>query len=269
MILERDRDARMRRTANRPLPPAGSRWPRRWRSARPSAWPGSRSWPWRQLALGRRRGDDVRPLCRALHPVEVDHHAEHRRRRDPGRPPPVIGWAAATGRLGIEPWALFLIVFLWQFPHFLAIAWIYREDYARGGLKMLPSVNPDGSMTGRQAMWHALELLPAGLIPLRPSAWPAPWYLAGALALGLYLPLSRRPVLARRERPDGPPAAPGVVPVPAAGPAPAPAEPAGLSRRPGPSFPRGASSWPIPPRSRSDSRSIARRWRGRRSRPRR
>ncbi|WP_254053517.1 heme o synthase [Singulisphaera sp. GP187] len=53
----------------------------------------------------------------------------------PGALPPVIGWAAATGRLGIEAWALFLIVFLWQFPHFLAIAWIYREDYARGGIR--------------------------------------------------------------------------------------------------------------------------------------
>ena len=103
----------------------------------------------------------------------------------PGALPPVIGWAAATGRLGVEAWALFLIVFLWQFPHFLAIAWIYRDDYARGGLKMLPSVDSDGSMTGRQAMWHALELLLAGCIPY----WiglAGPWYLAGATALGLY-----------------------------------------------------------------------------------
>ena len=96
----------------------------------------------------------------------------------PGALPPVIGWAAATGRLGVEPWALFLIVFLWQFPHFLAIAWIYREDYARGGHKMLPSVDPDGSMTGRQAMWHALELLPAGLIPSF-IGLGGRWYFAG------------------------------------------------------------------------------------------
>ena len=63
----------------------------------------------------------------------------------PGALPPVIGWAAATGTLGIEALALFLIVFLWQFPHFLAIAWIYREDYARGGMKMLPEVDPHGA----------------------------------------------------------------------------------------------------------------------------
>src|SRR5205823_10569397 len=83
----------------------------------------------------------------------------------PGALPPVIGWAAATGRLGAEAWALFLIVFLWQFPHFLAIAWIYRDDYARGGHKMLPAVDPRGAMTGRQAAFHALALVPAGLMP--------------------------------------------------------------------------------------------------------
>ena len=62
----------------------------------------------------------------------------------PGALPPVIGWAAATGTVGIEAFGLFLIVFLWQFPHFLAIAWVHREDYARGGHKMLPCVDPDG-----------------------------------------------------------------------------------------------------------------------------
>jgi heme o synthase len=103
----------------------------------------------------------------------------------PGALPPMIGWAAATGRLGVEPWALFLIVFLWQFPHFLAIAWIYRDDYARGGLKMLPNVDPDGAMTGRQAMWHALELLPAGLLPSF-IGLGGRWYFAGALALGIF-----------------------------------------------------------------------------------
>jgi protoheme IX farnesyltransferase len=103
----------------------------------------------------------------------------------PGALPPVIGWSAATGRLGIEAWALFLIVFLWQFPHFLAIAWIYRDDYARAGYRMLPAVDPGGAITGRQAAGHALILVPAGLLPtvigLAGSA-----YFAGALALGLF-----------------------------------------------------------------------------------
>ena len=70
-------------------------------------------------------------------------------------PVPVVGgelqWRPLRRTLGIEAFALFLIVFLWQFPHFLAIAWIYREDYARGGMKMLPEVDPHGALTGRQA----------------------------------------------------------------------------------------------------------------------
>jgi len=102
----------------------------------------------------------------------------------PGALPPVIGWAAATGTLGIEAFALFLIVFLWQFPHFLAIAWIYREDYARGGMKMLPGVDPDGTLTGRQATLYALALVPAGLLPTA-IGLAGPFYFAGALILGL------------------------------------------------------------------------------------
>jgi len=70
----------------------------------------------------------------------------------PGALPPVIGWAAAADALSQGPWVLFGIVFLWQLPHFLAIAWIYREDYARAGLPMLPVIEPDGRSTARQAV---------------------------------------------------------------------------------------------------------------------
>ncbi len=103
----------------------------------------------------------------------------------PGALPPVIGWAAATGTLGIEALALFLIVFLWQFPHFLAIAWIYREDYARGGMKMLPEADPQGLRTGGQATAYALALIPAGLLPATVGL-AGPIYFAGALLLGLH-----------------------------------------------------------------------------------
>ncbi|WP_240911126.1 heme o synthase [Paludisphaera soli] len=103
----------------------------------------------------------------------------------PGALPPVIGWTAATGTLSVEAWTLFLIVFLWQFPHFLAIAWIHRDDYARGGMKMLPEVDPDGSMTGRQAALHALALVPAGLLPTVVGL-AGPWYFVAALGLGLF-----------------------------------------------------------------------------------
>jgi protoheme IX farnesyltransferase len=103
----------------------------------------------------------------------------------PGALPPVIGWTAATGRFGVEAWALFLIVYLWQFPHFLAIAWLYRDDYALGGHKMLPSVDPHGDMTGRQSALYALTLLPVGLLPTAVGL-AGPYYFAGALLFGLY-----------------------------------------------------------------------------------
>jgi protoheme IX farnesyltransferase len=103
----------------------------------------------------------------------------------PGALPPVIGWGAATGQLGVEAWALFLIVFLWQFPHFLAIAWIYRDDYARAGYRMLPNVDPRGAITGRQAAGYALALIPGGLLPAVVGLAGA-YYFAGALLLGVF-----------------------------------------------------------------------------------
>jgi heme o synthase len=103
----------------------------------------------------------------------------------PGALPPVIGWAAATGRLGVEAWALFLIVFLWQFPHFLAIAWIYRDDYERAGFRMLTVGDARGRMTGCQAVSYALALVPAGLLPAIVGL-AGPVYFAGALFLGLW-----------------------------------------------------------------------------------
>jgi protoheme IX farnesyltransferase len=102
----------------------------------------------------------------------------------PGALPPVIGWGAATGRLGVEAWTLFLIVFLWQFPHFLAIAWIYRDDYRRAGFKMLTGRDSKGSITGCQAVSYALVLVPVALLPATVGL-AGPVYFAGALALGL------------------------------------------------------------------------------------
>jgi len=83
----------------------------------------------------------------------------------PGALPPVIGWAAALDELSQGAWVLFGIVFLWQLPHFLAIAWIYREDYARAGFPMLPVIEPDGRSTAQQAVIYALALLPVSLAP--------------------------------------------------------------------------------------------------------
>jgi len=115
----------------------------------------------------------------------------------PGALPPVIGWAAATGTLGIEAFALFLILFLWQFPHFFAIAWVHRDDYARGGHRMLPSVDPDGKITAGQSVAFALVLVPAGLLPTVVGV-AGGLYFVGALALGLmYLAASVRFLLGR------------------------------------------------------------------------
>src|ERR1041384_6004166 len=82
----------------------------------------------------------------------------------PGAMPPLIGWVAATGSVTIEAWILFAILFLWQFPHFLAIAWMYREDYARAGIKMLPVVEPEGRVTGQQIVIYTLLLVSVGLL---------------------------------------------------------------------------------------------------------
>ncbi len=104
----------------------------------------------------------------------------------PGALPPVIGWAAARGSIDPGAYVLFAMLFLWQIPHFLAIASIYREDYARGGLPMLPVVDPEGRMTGRQAVANSLALL---LVSLAPAAadMAGRAYLVGAIALGLLL----------------------------------------------------------------------------------
>jgi heme o synthase len=102
----------------------------------------------------------------------------------PGALPPVIGWAASRGALSSEAWILFGIMFLWQLPHFLAIAWIFRDDYARAGFPMLPVIEPDGLSTGRQSIVYAAALVPLSLAPTL-IGLAGRVYFAGALALGL------------------------------------------------------------------------------------
>lgn len=101
----------------------------------------------------------------------------------PGAMPPLIGFAAASGALTVEAWILFAIIFLWQFPHFYAIAWMYRDDYARAGIRMLPVVEPDGISTSRHMLAFALLLIPVSLLPSFFSM-TGHWYLAAALLLG-------------------------------------------------------------------------------------
>ncbi len=102
----------------------------------------------------------------------------------PGAVPPLIGWAASSGGLSAGAWVLFAILFLWQFPHFLAIAWMYREDYGRAGIFMLPVVEPDGSSTARRVVFCSLALIPVSLLPSL-MGLAGGFYFAGALLLGL------------------------------------------------------------------------------------
>jgi len=102
----------------------------------------------------------------------------------PGAVPPLIGWTAATGTLSIEAWVLFAILFLWQFPHFLAIAWMYREDYSRAGILMLPVVEPDGRVTAQQIVLYTLMLIPVSLLPTVLGI-SGRIYFFGAIVLGL------------------------------------------------------------------------------------
>jgi protoheme IX farnesyltransferase len=100
-----------------------------------------------------------------------------------GGTPPLMGWAAARGELAGGGWALFAILALWQIPHFFAIAWIYREEYAKAGFQMLPNVDPDGRRTAAHSVSHALGLLTVSLCPFLFRLAGA-WYLAGAILLG-------------------------------------------------------------------------------------
>ena len=102
----------------------------------------------------------------------------------PGALPPLIGWAAARGSItGVAPWTLFLLMFLWQLPHFLAISWMCRDDYRQAGLPMLSVIDRDGSMTGRQAALWTATLIPFSVLPFLVLAHSS--YAIGALVLGI------------------------------------------------------------------------------------
>ncbi len=102
----------------------------------------------------------------------------------PGALPPVIGWAAATGDITLPAVVLFGIVFFWQMPHFLAIAWMYKDDYAAAGIPLLPVLEPDGRRTGQQALLYTAALWPVSVLPAVVGLAGAP-YSAVATSLGI------------------------------------------------------------------------------------
>ena len=183
--IERDLDALMRRTADRPLP-------------------SGKLLPWEALFFGSALtilaetylAIMVNPLSALLGliviagylfgytPLKTRTSLSTLVGAFPGAVPPLIGWTAARGEVSVEGWVLFAILFLWQFPHFLSIAWMYREDYARAGILMLPVVEPDGRVTGQQIIAYSLMLLPVSLLPALLGV-TGRIYLFGAAILGL------------------------------------------------------------------------------------
>lgn len=118
----------------------------------------------------------------------------------PGAIPPMMGWTAVRGELDVLAWTLFAIVFLWQLPHFLAIAWICRDDYARAGFPMLPVQDPQGVQTGRQIVLYSLALVPVSLLTSVLGLTGA-LYFFGALSLSLaFLGFGVRAALTRSTR---------------------------------------------------------------------
>jgi protoheme IX farnesyltransferase len=121
-----------------------------------------------------------------------------------GALPPLTGWAAARGNLGVDAWVLFAILFLWQVPHSLAIAWLYREDYARAGLRLLPVLEPDGRSTARQIAANCLALLAVGMLPTLLGGAGTIYFMVASLvgcallAFGLLLAWQRTNEAARR-----------------------------------------------------------------------
>lgn len=103
----------------------------------------------------------------------------------PGAIPPMIGWTAGSGAIGAGGWALFAILFLWQVPHFMAIAWLYRDDYEKGGFRMLPLEDPHGQRTSAQALFFTALLIEASLAPVFLGV-NGLFYAVGALGLGIY-----------------------------------------------------------------------------------
>ena len=103
----------------------------------------------------------------------------------PGAMPPLMGWTASANEITLGAWILFSIIFLWQFPHFLAIAWMYKEQYAKAGIKMLPVLEPEGKITARQIVIFTILLLPVSIAPffIGLAGWV---YLVGASLLGTW-----------------------------------------------------------------------------------
>ena len=183
---ERDADAKMRRTADRPLPAGRLDARRALAFGTILAIAGFAELAWFVNLLSGILGMATLASYLFLYtPLKQRSWLSTTVGAFPGAMPPMIGFAAASGTLTAQAWVLFAILFLWQFPHFYAIAWMYRDDYARAGIRMLPVVEPDGNSTARQIVLYASLLIPVSLAPGL-LGMSGKIYLLGALALGLW-----------------------------------------------------------------------------------
>lgn len=183
--LEREADARMARTASRPIP-AGRIPPGRGLALGLALAAVGVGW----LALRVNLLTAGLALATIVLYIVVYTPLKHRTPLNtlvgavPGAIPPMMGWTAVTGSVGAGAWALFGILFLWQLPHFLAIAWLFRDDYEKGGFPMLPVVDPEGGSTARQVALYTVALIPVSLAPTL-LGLAGGVYFFGALALGV------------------------------------------------------------------------------------
>jgi heme o synthase len=186
-FIERDKDAVMRRTASRPLP-SGQLQPIEALVFGIGAIALGAVW----LALSVNRLSALLALTTSVLYLAVYTPLKTRTTLAttigafPGALPPLIGWAAAHGSIALGGWVLFAILFFWQFPHFMAIAWMYREDYARAGIRMLPVVDPKGDATFGQIVSMAGALIPISILPAAIGLLGIRYFI-GALLLGVLL----------------------------------------------------------------------------------
>ena len=185
--VERDMDAVMRRTASRPLP-SGQLQPREVLVFGFSTIVLGAGWlaiAVNSLSALVALATSVLYLC-LYTPLKTRTTLATAVGAVPGALPPLIGWAAAHGSLSLGGWVLFAILFFWQFPHFMAIAWMYREDYARAGIRMLPVVDPTGDATFRQIICTSTILVWVSALPSL-LGMAGIRYFFGALVLGMIL----------------------------------------------------------------------------------
>lgn len=202
-VLEADVDARMRRTENRPMPRGRIRRRPALVFASVLAVSGTAFLWWRVHPASAAVGAVTLLTYLALYtPLKRVTSLNTFVGAVPGAMPPVLGWAA-SGRsiFSLEAFILFMILYLWQLPHFLCIAWMHREDYTRGGLKMMPETDASGRRTAKQILFFTLILFPVSLLPcaIGLAGWP---YLAGMLAAnGLFVALALVLLLRRFDHP--------------------------------------------------------------------